>query len=406
MPVHHPGPEPWACGPSGADADFTGFVDDVFGCLPRRDQRRWAGAYLHGLLTVQGKKTIQRMARAATTAPGASPALQQFISASPWDWNDARAALARKAAAHLPNHAWTIGVVLAEKRGEHTVGVHRRFVAETGRTLNCQVGIGLFLTSATASVPVDWQLLLDENWSGDPRRRLRARIPSTVGAQPVWAHVLDLCDRLASLRLSASAPLVVDRRAATDTARLALHLALRERDFLIEVRPDQRVLPVGRTDRGTRVGHLGQQPVSAHQHLRGIGTRHPFAVAEGPHGRARHVDVSRSLVRLPGALGVGALGAFRLLAEHSPGRRRATRYWITNLVDRRVDQLLALLQRPDLTRVALQGLQDDFGLLDFEGRSFPGWHHHMTMASAAGVYSHLTRDAHRGALTLARTAGT
>ncbi|MGQ4426735.1 hypothetical protein ACN6LL_001412, partial [Streptomyces violaceoruber] len=68
--------------------------------------------------------------------------------------------------------------------------------------------------------------------------------------------------------------------------------------------------------------------------------------------------------------------------------------------------ILALLQRPDLTRVALQRLQDDFGLLDFEGRSFPGWHHHMTMASAAGVYSHLTRDAHRGALTLARTAGT
>jgi len=31
----------------------------------------------------------------------------------------------------------------------------------------------------------------------------------------------------------------------------------------------------------------------------------------------------------------------------------------------------------------------DFGLLDFEGRSFPGWYHHMALVSAAYTYRRL-----------------
>lgn len=34
-------------------------------------------------------------------------------------------------------------------------------------------------------------------------------------------------------------------------------------------------------------------------------------------------------------------------------------------------------------------LEEDCGLLDFEGRSYPGWHHHMTLVSAAYTYSRL-----------------
>ncbi|MCL6731937.1 hypothetical protein PWE32_09610 [Streptomyces neyagawaensis] len=33
-------------------------------------------------------------------------------------------------------------------------------------------------------------------------------------------------------------------------------------------------------------------------------------------------------------------------------------------------------------------------LLDFAGRSFPAWHHHMTMASAAYTYTRLAHVAH------------
>ncbi|GAA3436544.1 hypothetical protein GCM10018954_061530 [Kutzneria kofuensis] len=35
-------------------------------------------------------------------------------------------------------------------------------------------------------------------------------------------------------------------------------------------------------------------------------------------------------------------------------------------------------------------LNDGFGLRHFEGRSFRGWHHHVTLASAAHAYATLS----------------
>ncbi|MGA4846471.1 IS701 family transposase [Streptomyces sp. G5(2025)] len=398
MAIQHSAVLPPTQGPGGCASDFCDFVEDVFGYLPRADQRRWADAYLRGLLTVPGKKTIRQMAKAVSLSTGAPQALQQFISASPWDWDAAREALARKAAAHLPSHTWTIGTVLAKKRGEHSVGVHRRFVADAGRTLNCQVGLGLFLTSGSTSIPVDWRLVMDEAWSGDPRRRRRARVPDEVRAQPLWAQVLDLTDRLAALKVSGPAPLVLDRRCAADAERLAAHLNLRERDFLIEIRPEQPILPARQTRPAPGPRPAGG-PLSALRFMRDGGSRHPYVVTVERGGHARHLNVFSGLVRLPGSRpgAPSAQRVYRLLAERSPAHRQPTRFWLTTLVDRRVDEVLSLTHRPALTHATVQELQDDFGLLDFEGRSFPGWHHHMTMSSAAYAYSRLPRRAHRPA---------
>jgi hypothetical protein len=382
-------------------AGYDRFVDDVFGYLPRADQRRWADAYLRGLLTVPGKKTIRRMAQAVSLSTSGPQALQQFISASPWDWDAARAEIARKAAEHLPPHAWTIGTVFAEKRGEHSVGVRRRFVAGTGRTVNCQVGVGLFLTSSSQSIPVDWRLLLDGAWSDDEQRRRRARVPETAREQPLWAHVLDLTDRLDGLRLSGPAPLVVDRHCPVDPSRLAAHLHARQRDFLIEIGPEQHVLPSRRPGSGAGAP-TEPRPVSAQQFIRDGRARHPYVISVERDGKPLHLNVFSSAVRLP-ALRPGspcAQSVYRLLVERSPNHRRPTRMWITSLPDRRMEEALRLLRRPALTQAALHRLQSDFGLLDFEGRSFPGWHHHMTLATAAYVYSHLSQGAghHVGAL--------
>nr|WP_189964723.1 transposase [Streptomyces violascens] len=380
--------------------DLSGFTEDVFGYLPRVDQRRWADAYLRGLLTTPGKKTVSQMAKVAWLPPGAAQALQQFISASPWDWSAARESLARKAAARLPGHSLTVGTTLVEKRGEHSVGVHKRFVPEAGRTINCQVGIGLFLTSESQSIPVEWSLLMDEAWCGDEVRRRRARVPDTVRAEPSWAHVLDLTDRLAALKVSGPAPLVVDQHCAVDATRLAAHLHLRERDFVLEVRPDQPVLPAlhAASGIGTRPSPAAR-PVSAQQFMREGGGRHPYVVGVEQGGRTRRVQVYSAPVRLPGSspAAPSTQRVHRLIAEQFPAGRRPARFWITSLGERRTDEVLSLLHRPSLTHAVVQHLEDDFGLLDFEGRSFPGWHHHMTMSSAAYLYRSFRHGARRPA---------
>ncbi|GHE57431.1 IS701 family transposase [Streptomyces capitiformicae] len=370
---------------------LTSFASNVFGYLPRSDQRRWASAYLRGLLTAQGKKTIRQIARASGAPEAAHQALQQFISASPWDWTTARELLAQEAAARLPGPVWAMGLTVIEKRGDHSVGVHRRVVPESGRTLNCQVAIGLFLASDSRSIPVDWQLLLPDGWLADEPRRSRARIPGWAAEQPAWARALDSADRLSTPWISRRTTLVADLCVGVDPVRLAAQLTARGRDFLIEVRPSQRVA----AHRARPAGVVPEGFVEAQQLLRLAGLRHPHPLGSDHSGHGRRAAVRSSLVRLPGGgpTSHGGQRVHRLFAEFLPMRPRPHRYWITSLVDHRIADVVPLTHRAALTHGAIRTLENDYGLLDFEGRSFPGWHHHMTLATAAYVYDHLRHDA-------------
>ncbi|MEV5383651.1 transposase [Streptomyces sp. NPDC052721] len=62
------------------------FAQQIFGYLPRADQRRWAGTCLKGLLLTDGKKSVRRLAGSVSDSPTVRYSLQQFINGSPWGW--------------------------------------------------------------------------------------------------------------------------------------------------------------------------------------------------------------------------------------------------------------------------------------------------------------------------------
>jgi hypothetical protein len=74
----------------------------------------------------------------------------------------------------------------------------------------------------------------------------------------------------------------------------------------------------------------------------------------------------------------------------SPGQRPV---WLTNLTGRRWEELLELVVLQRSARVTVDCLNERFRYLGFSGRSYPGWHHHMTLVSAAYAYSRLARPA-------------
>jgi hypothetical protein len=74
------------------------------------------------------------------------------------------------------------------------------------------------------------------------------------------------------------------------------------------------------------------------------------------------------------------------LVEWPLGRSQPRAFWLTDLVGRPVEELVHLAKLNWRSRLSLTELTDRFGLCDYEGRSFPGWHHHVTLASAAYVY--------------------
>lgn len=285
--------------------------------------------------------------------------------------------------------AWTAALVVVPKRGDQVVGVHRRFDPAIGRIVKCQAASGLFVATDRDAVPVDWSLLLDPSWTDDPQRRARARIPEDIAPHPAGELLVGMVDRLAAHH--PVAPLVAGLDAADDPIRLAAALARRSVPYLLEVRGGQAVRPVlqATTGRHGRV-HQGAVPAESlfprrrprtapdpQPVLRGTPVLPPCpATAPGP------APVS---IPAPGAAGTvtgkPAAPVHRLWAR-CDGDGGPRRYWLTDLAED-APGVLALLDAASATRSTVDRLGSDFGLLDFSGRSYTGWHHHMTLVSAA-----------------------
>ncbi|MBW5481381.1 hypothetical protein [Streptomyces bambusae] len=73
-------------------------------------------------------------------------------------------------------------------------------------------------------------------------------------------------------------------------------------------------------------------------------------------------------------------GPLALLTEWGAGDDRPVRYWIAG-----TDGACARLTRLGTATLPMEVLED-CGLRDFEGRSFPGWHRHMTFVAAAAAH--------------------
>ncbi|GHH17214.1 transposase [Streptomyces lanatus] len=372
------------------------FSRTIFSSLRRTDQRKWAYAYLNGLLVTQGKKSIRRLAATIPSDPTAAQSLRWFVSLSPWDFDLVMEELTHWVAHHRHHRhrtesVWTVGRAILPKRGDRSVGVHRYFDLSSGRTVNCQLGLGSFLCVGTARVPVDWCLYLSPSWTEDRDQRREARIPDSEVYRPLWAHALRLVDRLSARTDSSSAVVLSDMGDEPDVGHLLNGLARRRRDFVIAIPPHLPVLPVGDGVMG------GAAPGSA-KALLSSGSPEDTVVTLSD-GRQRVARLQTSLIHLPG---VRKGPPYRLFAEvdddGAPGP-----VWLTSLAHSSLARVASIVALNAETQAVIGCMERDFGLLDFEGRSLPGWYHHMALVSAAYTYHRLSgltqvssHDGHRG----------
>ena len=369
-------------------APLGSFVEEVFGYLPRADQRRWAHAYLAGLLSTQGKKTVRRLAAAVTPSPTASQSLYQFVNSSPWDWGPALRHLAHWSLRRSTPRAWTVGTAVVPKRGDRSVGVHRRFDPASGRTVNCQVGVGIFLSTDSGPVPLGWRILLPARWSDDPDLRERTRIPRTsmVSERSPSGQVLDLVHTLHARTTATPLPVVADMSDGAEAVSLIRGLGRIGCDFIVAVPGTLPVVPGG---------HLRSEGASVPRTLAPVPVQRLLQTPDG-YGDARGQRPHVALLQLPGHAGPAAgepQYTYRAFTEHDAAERPHDRVWITNLTHR-PEHLLTLTGLQSCTTTAVRTLESDFGLRDFEGRSFPGWHHHMTLVSAAYGFDRLAGWSH------------
>jgi SRSO17 transposase len=81
-----------------------------------------------------------------------------------------------------------------------------------------------------------------------------------------------------------------------------------------------------------------------------------------------------------------------LLAEWPQGTPAPTKFWLSNLpAQTPIDDLVALAKLRWRVEQDYRELKDALGLDHFEGRSWLGWHHHVTLVSVAHGFLTLER---------------
>lgn len=350
------------------------FYGPLFASLRRRAQRTTAIRYVHGLLTVKGRKTMRTLAE-RYGGDAEQQRMQHFISNSPWDWMPVRQALRCHLQHNLEPQAWVVRQMIVPKAGNHSVGVGQAFVRMLGQTVNSQQAFGAWAASETASSPMNWRLQLPDAWLTDADRRRRAGVPEQQAeafpGEAACRSVLDLVDGRRDID-SLPAVLSVGTLDPVDCVRefraAGVPVMMQVGPGLQLVGTDARLQnPAGELSSAGRLadsaGILRRQLCWLDQHL-----------------RLRRSCTAAIRVALPTPQGRVPMV---LLAEWDKPGPKPDRFWLTDVTDRSTAELLRLSKLILRVDHDFEAIAKDVGIQDFEGRSFQGWHRHATLASIA-----------------------
>ena len=363
-------------------------------CFGHRAQRLSLRTYVQGVFSDSERKSMQAML-ARVTEPVSYQAFQHFITHAPWDADR----VWRRLRAILPERR---GVLILDgtsfpKQGPSSVGVARQYCGALGKIANCQVAVTAALWTGVRAWCVGAALYLPEEWV-TLRARQQARIPAAVRFQEKWRLGLRLLRQTRAAGIGVTAVLADAEFGNVTAFRAALH-RLRV-PYAVGIASDLTVFttrPRVRTPVANRRGRPRTR-------LRMVPPVAPIAVqtvaAHLPRSQWRRVTwrngTQRPRTARFAALRVTPAHDWRdgrlapevwLLCEEETGTKTRLKYYFVHLpATVSLRALVRLAHQRWAIEQQYQELKSELGLDHFEGRSYPGWHHHVVLTALAHAF--------------------
>ena len=381
------------------------FLADVVLPMGRKERRDQAEGYLRGLLMDGERKSIEPMA--SRLPDGNVQALQQFVNQSPWSSQKVRASLARKVEHEfVPEAYWIMDEVSFPKQGQHSVGVARQYCGALGKTANCQVAVTLHLGTEEASTPLDWVLYLPEKWIQDPVRRKETGVPEEITFKTKPELALVLIDEVKAWGLQDR--LVLADSGYGDVYEFRQGLRRRKLDYVVQVSgdltgwtedphpPEPLMKGGGKTPRKRYYAKDFPPPRGLCQIAKDLPLQSWRKVTwrEGTKGPLSS-RFARVIVWMANGLVQGKTREeppVELLIEWPEGDKEPWKYWLSSLPPQRTSFRGLVRKAKGRFRIEqdYEEMKGEVGLDHFEGRSWQGWHHHVTLVTLA--YAFLTLE--------------
>lgn len=349
-----------------------------------KDHRKRASfaMYAFGILSDGERKSAEPIAARACADPDETKhihdKLLHFLARSVWDDRAVRLEAARYAIEEVqkrePVTTWIVDDTGFLKQGTHSVGVQRQYTGSAGKVANCQIGVSLAVATSSEQIPVDFELYLPESWTEDRARRDEARIPDEVSFKTKPQLALEIIER--ALHAGIPGDILLADSAYGDSADFRNIVRAYGFDFAVGikcstsvVRLDCRDAPVG---------------VRASAHDLATRSKRKFRRITWRQGTGHPLSSRFAFIRVKTLHDDGLALADRdplwLVAEWRDGEAAPGHFILTTLPRRMSKkEIVRILKERWRTERMYEDLKGELGLDHFEGRSFPGWHHHVSV---------------------------
>ena len=274
-----------------------------------------------------------------------------------------------------PVSVWIVDDTGFLKQGRRSPGVQRQYTGSAGKITNCQIGVSLCVATATEQVPIDFELYLPQSWIDDMPRRESARIPESVVFKTKPELALDMIGR--AIEDGTPGEVLLADTAYGDSVAFRKGVRDYGLDYAVAVGAQTTVWCLdsarGRDRDAVGVQQLGLDlgPKAFRRLTWRDGTRRKmrsrFCFRRV---KVAHAGGPSSLVREP----------LWLVMEWPDGEPKPTKFFLTTLRRRMTrKQIVRTIKERWKVERTYQELKGELGLDHFEGRSFVGWHHHVSV---------------------------
>lgn len=350
------------------------------------DSRRQSFAiYAMGVLGEGERKSVEPIAARACADPAKADAAHQsllhFVANARWSDEAVRRVAATHAVDAITEHGevetWIVDDTGMLKQGKHSVGVHRQYTGSAGKVTNCQIAVTLSVATAESHAPLDVELYIPRAWTDNTERRRAGGVPDALEFKTKPQLALDMMRRAVNAKLPRGVVLA-DSAYGTSVAfrdgirELGLH-------FAVGVDPQTSVWLLDSA--GTR----SEGAASVRDVASALDELGEFRRCTWRQGTKEDLSARFAARRVVPAYDDPSRAADQreelwLLVEWRDGEAEPANYFLSSLPKRWTKKQLirSVMQRWRTERI-YEDLKGELGFDHYEGRSFRGWHHHVTV---------------------------
>jgi SRSO17 transposase len=275
-----------------------------------------------------------------------------------------------------PVSVWIVDDTGLLKQGRHSVGVQRQYTGSAGKITNCQIAVTLCAATRHEAVPIDVALYLPKTWIEDEALRAKARIPQEATFKTKPQLALEMIERACLDELPGD--VVLADTAYGESTEFRNGLQLYGLDFAVAISAPTKVFVLN------TAGRCRTEAVSV-KALGGTLGRKAFRRVTWRDGTAPKKLSSRFCFRRvkvahDDGTPLDERDTLWLVIEWPQEAEQPTKFFLTTLPRRMSKkEIVRIIKERWRTERVYEEAKGELGFDHFEGRSFPGWHHHMSV---------------------------